>query len=346
MAKKEAKPKKAGLVYILEILRSAADAESGLDQSEIIERLNLRYGISLNRETVGKNLDILLELYPDNIVYRTNNAKKRCGWRWQESRTTDFDPSEVRLLLGVVECYGKLDARHKQSLLDRIAKLADEVEPDILPARLDKPTRRNDTYRLFYNIGTLGEAIAKGKPISFSKGIYTKDGRIVRAEGDHARSYAVMPQAIAFKNNTYMLISSYGPSDNRRIMHSAIDTMFDVAILEPEEKADDNASVPLDIQKYLDEHLYMYGEEPQKTVIRIRNTPTCIRQMYEQFGLAIKSVQACEDDSHIDFIVREPEQPMVFWALQFCDMAEVLEPASLRMKIAEQVEILKERYYV
>lgn len=343
MAKKEVRPKKAGLVYILEILRSSTGKEVGLDQSEIIEELRLRYGISLNRETVGKNLDILLDLYPGNIVYRTNNAKKRCGWRWRENNASNFDSSEVRLLLGVVECYGKLDTKHKQDLLNRIARLSDGVEPDILPARLDRPTKRNDTYRLFYNIGTLGEAIAKRKRISFSKGIYTKDGDIVRAEGDHACSYVVSPKSIVFKNNTYMLISAYGPPDKRRIMHSAIDTMFDIAILEVEDKGVDDTA-PFDIQKYLDEHLYMYGEEPQRTVIRIRNTPTCIRQMYEQFGLAVKTVKMCEDDSRLDFVVYEPEQPMVFWALQFADMAEVLEPESLRARIAEQADILKERY--
>lgn len=345
MAESEKGTKKVALLYMLEILRSRSALAAGIDQSEIIEQLSERYGIMLNRETVGRNLDILLSVYPDNLTYRLNNAQKRCGWRWIEHPESDFDASEVRLLLGVVECYGKLDARHKQDLMMRIAKLNNGVEANVMSPRIDESTKRDVTYRLFYNISTLGEAIAKDSKVTYSKGIYTKDGEIVRAEGEYARSYQVRPISIAFKNNTYMLISEYGDDDNPKIMHSTIDTMFDVSLVPDSQKREASTPAPLDIQKYLDEHLYMYSDNPQRTVIRIWNNPTCIRQMYEQFGLGVKSTMSCDDDQYIDFIVHEPEPPMVFWALQYSDMAEVLEPESLREKIAEQTMILKEKYY-
>ena len=336
--------KKAALLYILEILKSKSASCVGMDQSDIIEIMKEEYGITLNRETVGRNLDILLSVYPDNITYRLNNAQKRCGWRWVEGSNDDFDASEVRLLLGVIECYGKLDSRHKQDLMIRVARLNGDVQAKTVSAQFDEARKRDATYRLFYNIGTLGEAIAKGVKITYSKGIYTKDGDIIRAEGENARSYLVRPASIAFKNNTYMLISTYGDDDNPRVMHSIIDTMFDVAIDPDSSKAPQSQHVTLDIQKYLDEHLYMYSQDPQRTVIRIFNNPTCIRQMYEQFGLGVKSTKPCENDDYIDFVVFEPEMPMVFWALQYSDMAEVLEPESLREKIAEQAMILKEKY--
>lgn len=141
-----------------------------------------------------------------------------------------------------------------------------------------------------------------------------------------------------------MLIATYGSDDDPQIMHQSIDTMFDVAIVSDSENESKTPRATLDIQKYLDEHLYMYSDDPQLTVIRIWNNPTCIRQMYEQFGLGVKSTSPCEDDKYIDFVVNEPETPMVFWALQYSDMAEVLGPESLREKIAEQAMILKEKY--
>lgn len=344
MIEEKAGAKKATLLYILEILKAKSAIEEGLDQSDLIEELTEKYGVTLNRETVGKNLDILLETYPENITYRLNNAHKRCGWRWEEKKSSDFDESEVRLLLGVVECFGKLDSRHKQDLMMRIAKLNDSVRPNMVAPRFNERKKRDGAYRLFYNIGTLGEAIAEKLKVSFSKGVYTKEGDVIRADGEHARTYLVRPISIAFKNNTYMLIATYGSDDDPRVMHQSIDTMFDVAIVpDSASKAKIPASVR-DMQKYVDEHLYMYSDDPQLTVIRIWNNPTCIRQMYEQFGLGVKSTRQCEDDQYIDFIVNEPEPPMVFWALQYSDMAEVLEPESLREKIAEQTMILKEKY--
>lgn len=336
--------KKAALLYMLEILKSESVSCSGMDQGDIINKLANSYGITLNRETVGRNLDILLDVYPQNITYQLNNAHKRCGWRWEEKKNGDFDESEIRLLLGVVECYGKLDSRHKQDLMMRIAKLSEGIKANAASPKMDERKKRDGTYRLFYNIGTLGEAIARGTKISFSKGIYTKDGDVIRAEGEYARTYLVRPASIAFKNNAYMLIATYGDDDDPRVMHQSIDTMFDVVIIPDSENMSENPRIAFDMQKYLDEHLYMYSDDPQTTVIRIWNNPTCIRQMYEQFGLGVKSATPCEDDAYIDFVVNEPETPMVFWALQYSDMAEVLEPESLRERIAEQAMILKEKY--
>lgn len=336
--------KKAALLYMLEILKSKSATCNGMDQSDITDALIEEHGVSLNRETVGRNLDILLSVYPDNITYRLNNAQKRCGWRWIDSPQGDFDASEIRLLLGVVECYGKLDSSHKQDFMMRIARLNDGIKANDVSPRIEERSKRDSTYRLFYNIGTLGEAIAKTAKVSFSRGIYTKEGTIIRAEKEYARTYLVQPISIAFKNNTYMLIATYGDDDNPRVMHQSIDTMFDVAIIPDSENESDPSRIDLDMQKYLDEHLYMYSDDPQPTVIRIWNNPTCIRQMYEQFGLGVKSTSACEDDKYIDFVVNEPETPMVFWALQYSDMAEVLEPESLRERIAEQTMILKEKY--
>lgn len=336
--------KKAALLYMLEILKSESASCIGMDQGDIIDKLADSYGITLNRETVGRNLDILLDVYPQNITYRLNNAHKRCGWRWKEKKSGDFDESEIRLLLGVVECYGKLDSHHKQDLMMRIAELGEGIKANAPSPRMDERKKRDGAYRLFYNIGALGEAIAKGAKISFSKGIYTKEGDVIRAEGEYARTYLVRPVSIAFKNNAYMLIATYGDDGDPRVMHQSIDTMFDVAIISDSESMSENPRIAFDMQKYLDEHLYMYSDDPQTTVIRIWNNPTCIRQMYEQFGLGVKSATPCVDDAYIDFVVNEPETPMVFWALQYSDMAEVLEPESLRKRIAEQAMILKEKY--
>lgn len=338
--------KKAALLYILDILQARGNNATGIDVTEIIEELNFKYGVKLNRETVSNNLDILLDFFPDNITYRLNNAQKRCGWRWVETRATDFDASEIRLLLGVVECYGKLDVAHKQDLMNRIAKLGEGVVADTIPPNLGKPSKRNDTYRLFYNIGIIGEAIAKKKLITFSKGFYKADGVIAKADGDEARVHIVSPKAIAFKNNTYMMIATFGDDEYPYVMHSCIDTMFDLEIV-TERTSDDMPAMDnqlRNMQKYLDEHLYMYSAEPERILVRIYNNSTCIRQMYEQFGLAVMATRPCEDDQYIDFIVREPIRPMVFWALQYSDMAEILEPESLRTQVVEQVRELERKY--
>lgn len=336
--------KKAALLYMLEILKSESASLGGIDQGDIINKLADNYGITLNRETIGRNLDILLEVFPQNITYRLNNAHKRCGWRWEEKKSSNFDESEIRLLLGVVECYGKLDSHHKQDLMMRIAELGEGIKANATSPRMDERKKRDGAYRLFYNIGALGEAIAKRTQISFSKGIYTKEGDVIRAEGEYARTYLVRPISIAFKNNAYMLIATYGDDASPRVMHQSIDTMFDVAIIPGSESKSGVSRIAFDMQRYLDEHLYMYSDDPQPIVVRIWNNPTCIRQMYEQFGLGVKSTSPCEDDAYIDFVVHEPETPMVFWALQYSDMAEVLEPERLRAKIAEQTMILKEKY--
>lgn len=161
--------KKTALLYMLELLKSESRFCVGMNQSDIIDKLADNYGITLNRETVGRNLDILLEAYPQNITYRLNNAHKRCCWRWDEKNNDDFDESEIRLLLGVIECYGKLDANHKQDLMMRIAKLGEGISVNSAFPRIDDYKKRDGVYRLFTTLELWERRLPRQQKSPFQK---------------------------------------------------------------------------------------------------------------------------------------------------------------------------------
>lgn len=344
--------KKAALLYMLEILKSSSQRNSGLNQCEIAQILKDEYGITLNRETIGKNLDILLETYPDNIDFRLNNAHKRCGWQWIDAPSDDFDESEVRFILGIIECYGKLDARHKQSLIDRVAGLSPNVRSNHVNLNRDDRKRKSQTLRLFYNLGILGEAISKGYKVTFARGMYTHNGTVVRGDKNQSRQHTVSPRAVTFKNNSYMLISTYNGEYGQRIMHSCIDTMLDLDYAFDDSGALDQVDrlerlselKKSDLQKYIDQHVYMISGKPVPIKVRVVDTPYNIRQIYDQFGLAVIGDGKCEVEGFVDFTIKEPEESMVFWAMQFSGIAEILEPEHLRIRILSAINEAADKY--
>lgn len=192
-------------VCILDILREA-DEEHPLTQDKIRRLLESRYGIALDRKTVHRQLNELVESV-DAVRY----SEERRVIKGEETVTktnfyleSEFDEEELQMLLYTTMFSRHIPLRFKRDLLkklgefavnDRQRKLANYVQPD--------DELRDETNVVFWNLEVINQAIAENRMLSFRYARYGTDKKL----HESGTVYSVSPLGIAFRNDCFYLIS-------------------------------------------------------------------------------------------------------------------------------------------
>jgi predicted DNA-binding transcriptional regulator YafY len=197
--------------------------------------------------------------------------------------------------------------------------------------------------QLFLTIEILDEAISKGRQVSFIYSEYGADKKLhprKNAAGE-VREYIINPYQIAAVNGRYYLICNYDKYDN--VSHYRLDRITNIKLL-------DSAAKPLrdvagwknglNLPKHMAEHIYMFAGE--SAVVKFRAQNHLIGEIMDWFG----SEAAFSNDTGetVEVRVSVNAQAMVFWALQYGQYVEVLEPKELRENIKEAAATIAEKY--
>ena len=161
--------KKAVLVYILEILRDETDDKHTLSQEDIRTLLTDRYGITVDRKTLGRHLNDLYESNEFNIMCEESAV----GADGTTRRTNfymvhPFLDSELHLLIDGLLASRHINATQRQELIEKVSKLGSKhfkSHGSNIESSTGYLHRSQD---LFLNIELIEEAIAQGKKISLA----------------------------------------------------------------------------------------------------------------------------------------------------------------------------------
>ena len=94
--------------------------------------------------------------------------------------------------------------------------------------------------------------------------------------------------------------------------------------------------------KYMSEHVYMFSDNVDRVKFRVKK---CIMgELVDWFGLNFTVRSETEDEAVIQ--VHSSEQAMIFWAMQYGEFVEVLEPENIRERIKENIRAMAEKYNV
>ncbi len=319
-------PTKLALVRILQILEQYSDFDHPLKQQDIIDYLYKDYGITIERKAVGRNLSLLKEAGYDIASDRRGS--------YLAERT--FDDSELRMLIDGVLASRYITAKHSKELIERLCSLSNKYfRSHVKNIWSVNEWSKTDNQALFYNIEIVDTAIEKGKQIAFSYNKYGADKKLHKTSDQRATPYQMI-----LHNQRYYLIACNEKWKN--LGHYRIDRITDIRLTD--EPATPLRSLPghangIDYKEYATSLPYMFTDNLES--IEFLVAPVIIDQIVDWFGDNAR-VQTYGDKLKV--YVKASPMAMEYWAMQYLNFVEILSPASLRSRIAANLEAARGKY--
>lgn len=324
--KNSLEPTKLALVRILQILEQYSDFNHPLKQQDIIDYLDKDYGIVIERKAVGRNLSLLKEAGYDI-------ASDRRGSYLAERL---FDDSELRMLIDGVLSSRYITAKYSKELIERLCSLSNKYfRSHVKNIWSVNEWSKTDNQALFYNIEIVDEAIEQGKQIAFCYNKYGSDKKLYKTSNQHATPYQMI-----LRNQRYYLIACNEKWKN--LGHYRLDHITDIRLV-------DEPATPLrslaghesgiDYKEYATSLPYMFTDKPER--VEFLADPVIIDQIVDWFG---DNARIEQNGERLKVFVKVSPMAMEYWAMQYLNFVEILSPASLRLRIAANLEAARGKY--
>lgn len=317
--------KKVILLYILDILKEYSDKNHLLTQKEILEKLKIIYNVDVDRKMVAYNIDTLID-YGYDII------KGSKGGYYLNER--DFDENEIRFLVDAIYSSNIIPSNNAKDLIKKLySSLSKYDRKDYSYIYKADKINRTLNKEVFLNIEIIKEAIQNNKQISFNYLQYNEDGKLVKRY--NGKNYYVSPYYLIHSNSKYYLLCSHNYDDHSNYR---IDLMTNVSILDKPIKpiAEIKSLGPnFDISKYINDHIYMFGDNVINSKIEITN-PECITYIKEWF---LDNARIYKENDKLFASIKSDSYALFYWCLQYQEYIKVLEPQNL---IDDIVKTLKD----
>ncbi|MBQ8028607.1 MAG: WYL domain-containing protein [Clostridia bacterium] len=345
------KPKKMIIMNILDILRRHSDAEHRLSQKDIIDIMKKEHDMVIDRKTVRRNILTLLECgyeieYNESVRLtqdlQTGEAEETYVWS-DFYLSKDISDSELRLLIDSLMFSKSIPYNDCKELIEKLKSLSNIHFNSHVSYTSEITYDRTDNKHLFLNIELLSEAIDKKKKVSFNYTEYKTDKKLhIKTHADSSTEYIVSPYQMASKEGKYYLICNFDKYDD--ISNYRIDRIMNIKILDeavkPFEKLKGSNGQRLNLEKYMNERVYMFSDESTKVKFRI--SKPMISDVIDVFG---KNVAFSDEDKNgVSVTVYTNKAAMKQFAKSFAPDVIVLEPHDLRDNIRNELKTAIEKY--
>ena len=320
--------KKALNMMILEVLEQYTDRDHRLTQQKIVDLLEKNYGVPCTRQTIKNNLMLLGEM-----GYEISME----GGIFLKSRL--FDNAELRMLIDSVLFSRTLSGEESERLIKKLKALGNKYFHAKVKHVCHLPKLiHSDNKQVLLNLDVLSDAIEQERKVSFTYNSYGKDFQL------HPRRkepYIVNPYQMVANQGRYYLLCSYDTSN--RLSHYRLDYMTKLEMLDEKVKPMDQMEdfvQGYSLPKHMAEHIYMFSGPSVQ--VKMRVSEHMIGALIDWFGKKFRIVQ--EEADKLIVSVACNKQAMRYWALQYGQYAEILEPESLRDEIREVVDCMVSFY--
>lgn len=321
--------KKMLAMGILQVLKDHTDYDHRLTQQEIIDLLDKEYGMVCDRKSIKSNIISLIEW-----GYEIENDK---GWYLAER---DFEEVELRMLIDSVLYAKGIPAHQAMILIEKLKGLGSKHFEDKMNHTYSvKELYHTGNKQAFANIEIIEEAICKNKQIEF---VYNTYGTDKKMHPRREKKYVVSPYRVIISNKPYMICNTNNHDD---LSNYRIDRMTEVKIIGEKSRSINEIKgmkYGFDIPKHISEHVYMFADNVSRVKFKVKKS--IMGEVVDWFGLDFAVRSETEEEAVIQ--VNSSEQAMVFWAMQYDEYVEVLEPENIRDRIKENIREMAEKYKV
>lgn len=321
--------KKMLTMGILQVLKNHTDYDHRLTQQEIIDLLDREHGMVCDRKSIKSNIISLIEW-----GYEIENDK---GWYLAER---DFEEVELRMLIDSVLYAKGIPAHQAMILIEKLKGLGSKHFEDKMNHTYSvKELYHTDNKQAFTNIEIIEEAICKNRQIEF---VYNTYGTDKKMHPRREKKYVVSPYRVIISNKPYMICNT---NNHDNLSNYRIDRMTEVKITGEKSRLIneiEGMKYGFNIPKHMSEHVYMFSDNVCKVKFKVKKS--IMGEVVDWFGLDFVVRSETEDEAVIQ--VKSSEQAMVFWAMQYGEYVEVLEPENIRERIKENIREMAEKYKV
>ena len=325
-------PKKMLIMNILDILKRYSDEEHRLSQKDIIEILDNEYSMKADRKAIKRNLMNLIDFgynveYSESIRINKAGEEETIYTDWYLVR--DFSDAELRLLIDGLLFSKHIPYSQCKDLIDKLKGLSNKYFDAKVKHIRNLPENMPANKQLFWVIEVLDEAISKGKQVSFIYNKYGTDKKLhprLDSEGN-VREYIINPYQIVATNGRYYLICNYDKYDD--VSNYRLDLITNIKLLDtpvkPMKKIK-GLERGFNLPKHMAEHIYMFAGE--SVPVKFRADSDLAGQIIDWFGTDAKFID--DNGETVEVRVTANEQAMKYWALQYGQYVDILEPKHLR----------------
>ena len=344
-------PKKLIIMNILDILKKYTDEDHMLSQKEIQDILASEYEMNVDRKAIRRNLMDLIDFgYYINYSENKRIIKDKDGVERESVIFTDFylkrelTDCELRLLIDSVLFSNYIPYKQGIDLMEKLSGLSSVYFKSRVKHISRMPKDRKDNKQLFYNIELLDEAIAKERKVHFHYVEYRSDKKLHKRCGEDGkvREYIMNPYQLVIREGKYYLICNNDKYDS--VSNYRVDRITDMKILDerikPFNTLTGSDGRPLDLQEYMEKHIYMFAGKNVRAVFRI--TKDCISDVIDMFGKDVKFSE--ETDTHITVTANVNDLAMMQFAKAYTPWIEIIKPAKLREEMIETLSAGLEKY--
>ena len=268
---------KARMLYIFRYLYDHTDEDHPTNTNELIEYIEKDYGVTVNRTTIGDDIDSLTE-----AGFLIESIRSRPNKYYYGGRT--FEVPELKMLIDAVSSSKFITEKSSKTLIDKILTLASEHDRDRLQRNIMVEGRvKSDNEKGYYIVDTVNGAIEGRQVISFQYSDYTVDKeKIARHQGEE---YYVSPYALVWDGDYYYLIGWCKNRDEMR--HFRLDRIMrapkiceDIAWTVPPEN--------FQLTDYIRHVFRMYGSDETMDIELLCHEST-MKAVIDQFGVDVET---------------------------------------------------------
>ncbi len=318
--------KKLAILRILEILKKYTDILHPLTQEQIAEYLKQDYGIVIERKAIGRNLSLLKEA---GYEIETNHLGS-----YLEER--EFEDAELKLLIDGVLCSRYIHEQYSKDLIQKLCHLSNKYfEAHVKNIHTTHEWSKTESKSLFYNIEMIDEAINQHKQIKFYYNKYDIDKKL-----HYTKTQVVSPYLLLVHNQHYFLMAYHEYFKN--IVYYRLDHINNILILE--EQSTDLKTIKgyengINYEELSTSYPYFFTDELQ--IVTFLADKKIIDDIIDWFGYTADLV---EEKEKVKVRVKASPSAMKYWALQYLNFVEILEPKSLREELKQDIKNGLEKY--
>ena len=315
---------KAIAICLLEVLNEYSDEKHILSMGEITSKIEQLYGLKPDRRTIYSALETLVELGYDISFYKENG-------KGYYIRDRHLEASEAHLLSDAICAFPFISERQTAQLLKKIQSLVSVHERrSIKNLTVIRANQKTINKQVFYNIEMLDEAIEKKMKVTFDYYDYGVDKQLHKRR---EKKYKVNPYGLVYSNEHYYLVCIMSRQEN--VSMYRLDRMQNIEITDIPLDARDDGFEPHTVAN---DAVYAHTGKTER--IEMLVDKKIINDVIDKFG---SDVQISEDEDRLRVTINASVKGMRYWALQFLESVEIVEPISLRNEI---LELLKNNRYV
>ena len=322
--------KKLSPFCILSVLRDYSDENHLLKQEEIISKIYNKFGLELERKSVGATIDSLIDFGFD--IIKTKNG---CFLGERE-----FEKSEISFLIDAVFSSKSIDSSNAQKLACKLSNFLSVYERRRFKYiyKADQISRTNKK-QLFYTIDILNEAIESGKQVEFNynRFYFNKE----KDEEKRQKRYVINPYFLINNQGRYYLVCNLDFYDE--IANYKVDLISNIKILDTPIKPITklkNCEKGVDMAEYANQNIYLFHNKIITATLKILNDYSA-EYIVEWFGNKAR-LYLKDETLFADVMVNE--QAIIYWCLQYGENIELVSPKETRNEITKILNNVLKNY--